>query len=82
MPDNILDENTQYARFKKPVNLVVNKMAWALLCDELQRKSTIGTFIILAVGIVVALISTFLLDSSGGPLVLLACFGLVFFLIY
>ncbi len=79
MPDNILDENTKSVRFKKPVTLKVDKMAWELLCDELQRKATIGTFIILAVGIVVSLISGFLLGSVGS-LVLLACFGFAIFL--
>lgn len=55
MSDNILDDDIKkYARFRKPVTLKVDQEAWGHLCDELHKKASIGTFMIIGLGVVVS----------------------------
>ncbi len=73
MSEDLLDDNVQYARFKKPVTLLVNKEAWLGLCDELQGKAAKGTFIFIAISIVIS-IFTF------GMLLFVAALGIGIFI--
>ena len=73
MSDKILDEDVAYARFKKPVTLLVNKESWIAVCDELRTKAAIGTFIFVGLSAVVS-IFTF------GILVFIASLGVGVFI--
>ncbi len=67
MSDKILDDNIRFARFRKPVTLEVDKEAWSKLCDELHKKANIGTFIIIAIGTIVAFfVSSLVFIASVG----------------
>jgi len=72
MSEELLDDEIRYTKFRKPVAIQVDKEEWEKICDELQRKATIGTFIFLAVGVVVSLFV--------GIIVLIAFFGVTIFL--
>ena len=68
MKDQILDNELFFEDFKVPQTYRVHAEKWVKICDELQRKSLIGIFIVLGFGL---LISYFL-----GMIVLV---GIVFF---
>lgn len=73
MSENILDDEKSYAKFRKPVTLKVNRLNWEKTCDDLQKRSTIGTFIFLAFGVIVSVF-------FGGIMVLAASVGFAIFL--
>jgi len=62
MSEEILDDKQYDGYFRTPKTLLVAKEPWLRLCGELQRKSLIGSGVIMIIGLI---ISFFIPGMSG-----------------